>query len=284
MSKKKKKKTKKVNNKQKLENKKILDGVDLITKENNEKDSNITDKVIEKKKDNENINEHIQSFVSLLFTVIIFLAFILLIIVLYNNYLKKDNNKCDVSKVCQDYIEKDYNISRDLITKFIKDTRVILYNIDSFDINNYNNDNLLNLATYFIWGNNSEYLECNKENDNNCLVTKKEIDLSTLKKYFKKYLNIKKLDIKFNNSFQDDDSIRLYLQNDKVILTFQEFEYETPKHDIVDINVSEDEINIIFALSKKMDTYCSYIGYKKIKLRYIDEYFVIEKIDTTLNS
>ena len=288
--------------------KKVLDGVDLIDKEkivdntklckkqqntdnkinfninNDTSDELNSNDVIKKRNNYLNLNEHIQSIVSILFTIIIFIALILLISVLYNNYLKKDDDSCNTLEVCQEYIKKDYEISNESVNKFIRDTRVIIYNISSFNINSYDNDKLLLLATYFIWGSDSEYLVCDIEIDSNCLATKKEMEFNSLKKYFKKYLNISDLNIKFKDNFTNDDKIRLYLQDKNVILTFKEFEYETPKHDIVDIKVDEDEVDVIFAISRKIDNYYAYIGYKKLKLRYIENNFVIEEIVTNLNS
>ena len=129
--------------------KKILDGVDLISKEENNlneevlqdvKPLNIEEVKQEEPKENLNtdlsknknktVNDHIQSFVSILFTIIIFIALILLIFVLYNNYLKEDKNlECDTATVCQDYIKKDYGLKEEDVLNFIKDSRSFLYNI-----------------------------------------------------------------------------------------------------------------------------------------------------------
>ena len=49
------------------------------------------------------LNERIQTLTSIFFTIVIFIALLLLIFVLYNNYLKKENSKkIDVNEVCKD--------------------------------------------------------------------------------------------------------------------------------------------------------------------------------------
>lgn len=293
MSKKRKKKSiKKVTN---LENnqksKKVLDGVDLVNyqkdniKEETKEDINLKkDKTQEESK--LNLNEHIQTFISILFTIIIFIALILLIVVLYNNYLKKDEKiECDELEVCQNYIKKDYGIKEEEVSNFTKNLRGIIYNIEKFDNEKVTNTDLLNLATYFIWGSEGEYLLCDNTLDPNCLVTKKEMDFIELEKYFKKYLNSEEVKLEFNNNFQEDDETRIYQIDNKVILTFSEFEYETLKHDIIDIEIDEDEVKVIFALSKRIPNteLYSYVGYKNLELKYIDNRFVIKNIKTSLN-
>ena len=76
--------------KKKNKNKKVLNGIDLVNskekleiKKIDEKENIISKSDNDIKKDS-SINDKIQSFISILFTVIIFLALILLIIVLYN--------------------------------------------------------------------------------------------------------------------------------------------------------------------------------------------------------
>ena len=278
MSKKRKKKSiKKVTN---LENnqksKKVLDGVDLV---NYQKDKTQEESKL-------NLNEHIQTFISILFTIIIFIALILLIVVLYNNYLKKDEKiECDELEVCKSYIKKDYGIKEEEVSNFTKNLRGIIYNIEKFDNEKVTNTVLLNLATYFIWGSEGEYLLCDNTLDPNCLVTKKEMDFIELEKYFKKYLNSEEVKLEFNNNFQEDDETRIYQIDNKVILTFSEFEYETLKHDIIDIEIDEDEVKVIFALSKRIPNteLYSYVGYKNLELKYIDNRFVIKNIKTSLN-
>ena len=50
-------------------------------------------------------------------------------------------------------------------------------------------------------------------------------------------------------------------------------------YDIVDISIDENEINIIFALSKRIDeNNFSYIGSKRLKLLYNKNSFTIESI------
>lgn len=132
-------------------------------------DKNIEDKnvdVNEEKKEFEetenssipsnNINEQIQSFVSILFTVIIFAALVLLIVVLYNNYFKKEK-EIDYNKVCSDFIEKDYGITGDMITNFVRNGRAIIYNYDNFEKSKLTNDDLIKFASYFIWSEDLEY-------------------------------------------------------------------------------------------------------------------------------
>lgn len=265
--------------KQKNTTKKILDGVDLANKyakENNDFKDNQVDKF--------NINDHIQTFISMLLTVIVVVALIIIGFVIYNNYLKKDDDSlCDVNEVCKEFIKKDYNIEEIDVLEFLKNTRGIIYNIDNFDIEKITNDDYLNFATYFIWNSSLDYQVCDDDIDSICLVTKKEMDFNTLKGYFKKYLNINDINITFDTEFKDDD-VRIYQKEDKIILTFGEFEYQTLRHDVIDITVDEDKIKVIFALTNKnsLETY-SYLGYKKVSLKYMKEKFIIEKIETSLN-
>ena len=297
--------TKKNKNTKDVHKKKILDGIDVV-KENNLNDENKNvnfDDIIknirkdiieeelqkgkeikeEKRKENTaNINDKIQSFISILFTIIIFIAMILLIIVLYNNYIKKDNNnEIDKEKICSEYIKKDYNIKEDEIISFVRNTRSILYNIEEFERDKITNQDLLNISKYIIWGSDQEYLECN--NEENCLDTKKEFNYHELERLLKEYLNLEDINLIFYNEFMDDDKTRLYLNQDKVILTFKEMEIETYKHDIVDINIDENNIIVIYALSEKINNYYNYIGSKKVYLKYINNKFIIDKIKTNIN-
>ena len=129
------------------------------------------------------INDQIQSFVSILFTIIIFLAIILLIFILYNNYFKKKNVNLD--KVCSDYIEKDYGITEEMVNNFVKNGRAIIYNYDNFSKKNLSNSDLIKFASFFIWSQDLEYTVCEDE-DSKCLVSKMEMDKDTLRPDFMK--------------------------------------------------------------------------------------------------
>lgn len=264
-------KNKKNKNKHKI--KKVLNGNDLS------KDSqNISNKI------KDNYNEKIQSFISILFTIIIFFAFILLIIVLYNNYFKtnkNDNINIDKEELCKEYIKKDYGIKDEDIKEFIKENRGLIYNIKNFDSLNITNEDLIDFATYFIWSSEGEYLTC--ENDDFCLVSYKKMELNALKQEFKKYLDIKDLTLLFPDEFKSQDDIRMYQVNDEVILTFNEFLYQTLRHEIIDILIDEDNVKIIFALTNQInDTTYNYQGYKTLNLKYKDKRFVITELKTSL--
>ena len=233
-----------------------------------------------------NLNENIQSITSILFTIIIFIALILLIFVLYNNYIKKEKEVvCKKEEVCTEYIKKDYKIKEESIKNYLFKIRGVIYNINDFNIKKITNANYLDFATYFIWNTESDYLICDNTVDNNCLITKKEITKNELNNYFKEYLNLNEIKITFNKEFTNEDKIRIYENDDKVILTFSEFEYETLKHDIVDIRIDEDKIYVIFALSKKIDASENYmyVGYKNLELKYQNKTFIIQNIKTSLN-
>ena len=236
------------------------------------------------KNNSQNYNEKIQSFISILFTIIIFIALILLIIVLYNNYLKKDEDndlKINKEEVCQEYIKKDYGIKKEEVLNFIKLNRGVFYSLDNFNNQNLTNQDLLSFITYYIWSSDLPYNKCLE--DEECLVSKKEIELVKLKKILKQYLNYEK-EIKFNNNFQEDDNLRLYLKDQKVILTFKEFMFQTYRHDFIETLIDEDNIKVIMALSKKIDnTNYSYLGYKTIRLKYLDNHFVITSIETNFS-
>ena len=49
--------------------------------------------------------------------------------------------------------------------------------------------------------------------------------------------------------------------------------------------IDEDEVKVIFALSKRIPNteLYSYVGYKNLELKYIDNRFVIKNIKTSLN-
>ena len=109
------------------------------------------------------------------------------------------------------------------------------------------------------------------------------MDFSDLKKKFKTYFNLSDLTLTYKDIYTSDDDIRLYQINDKVILTFNEFMYQTLRHDFVDIQIQEDEIKVIFALSSQIaENEYSYKGYKNIYLKYQNKKLVIEKIETVL--
>ncbi len=235
----------------------------------------------EKKNKETNLNDQIQSFISILFTVIIFLALILLIIVLYNNYLKKE--EIDYDKVCADYIEKDYGITRDMIENFVKNGRAIIYNYDNFEKSKLTNEDLIKFASYFIWSSDLEYQKC-EEDDERCLVSKMSMSFDELKKQFKNYLDINDLKINYQTEYNDEDKLRLYQDGDIVTLTFSEFEYQSLRHNIVATNVKEDKVIVTFALEELIpDTNIyKYVGYKTVELKYHDKNFAIESIKTSL--
>lgn len=235
----------------------------------NEKNSDL-----KKEKVNLNVNEKIQSFISILFTIIIFLALILLIITLYKNNFSNNNNSCDKEKVCQEYIKKDYNINTEEVIKFIKLNRGIFYTMQEFD----NKTDLNTFITYYIWSREGEYLECN--DDSNCLVTKKEIDETELLKAIKTYLNKDLKTLSFNTDFKDTDNIRLYKNNEKIVLTFKEFIYESLRHEIINTIVDENNIKVYLALLKNDNGNYDYVGYKEINLKYFNNNYIIESIKT----
>lgn len=260
----------------------------LKEEDSKEADSSFKESFPEKEETKKgNFYEQLQSFISIFFTIIIFIAFLLLIFVLYNTYIKKnDTTKCDVKEVCKDYIKKDYGIKEEEVKKFIFNTRNILYNIEKYDKEKLTNRNLLEFSTYFIWGSDEEYLPCDKSIDTKCLITKKEISFDKLKEFFETYLAISDLKIEFRETFDNQEEMRLYPFEDKVVLSFKEFTYETLKHDIIDIRILEDEVTILFALSKpieKKDVY-QYVGFKKVVLKYTDSRFIIKAIETNLLS
>lgn len=287
MSKKNKKKNYQKNKKTNSNNqqKKILDGVDLGN--NTQKKKEIKTNPKEEKHENQNkfnLNEHIQTFVSVLFSGIIFIALGMLIFVLYNNYIKKNTTSCTYEEVCKDLIKKDYKISEDKVMAFLMNLRGLVYNIEEFDKGKVNNNVYLDIATYLIWNMNTEYELCDNEEDSICLVTKKEKNKKELIKEFDKYFNLKNINLVFYDDYSEDDKIRLYEKEENVVLTFSEFEYQTLKHDLIDIRIDEDKINILFALSEKIvdsEDY-KYVGYKDIELKYIDNNFVIENVKTSL--
>lgn len=292
-------KRKNSSNKKKVHEKKVLDGVDINKKNSKNFDQIIKDirnddiklefekgkkqkNIIEEKKVNENINEKIQSFISILFTIIIFILLVFIIFVIYNNYIKKDD-KINTSEVCKDYIKKDYNIKENDILDYIKENRNIIYNISNFNIDNTTNDDLLSFSKFIIWNSDSEYLYC-EESEINCLDTKKEMTYDELINNLSNYFDIEKINIIFPTIFDDKDTIRIYKEDDNVILTFKKMEYTTLKHDIVDVRIDEDNIDIIFALSKKIDNIYSYTGSKKLSLKFNNDNFKINKIVTNISN
>ena len=125
-----------------------------------------------------------------------------------------------------------------------------------------------------------EYLECD---DDFCLSTKKEILKEDLNKAINNYLGKETKTFEFSDNFKDEDEMRLYQTNDKVILTFKEFSYQSYKHDFIDVLVNEDSIRVILALSELKENNYTYIGYKNIYLKYKDKRFIIDSIETKLN-
>ena len=107
------------------------------------------------------------------------------------------------------------------------------------------------------------------------------MDSKTLHKYMKTYLN-KDVSLIYDYKFTDNDITRIYLDNDKVILTFKNMEVESFKHNIIDIRNNQGNIEVIFALSKHINDVYSYIGYKKLTLKYLDNRFIISKIESTI--
>ena len=279
------------NKRKKAKTKKILDGVDLSynsVNDNQKKEplkiqdeDNFSEKKINgtsKENHDKNFFNSIQNFISIIFTIIIFIALILLILVLYNNYFKKEQEKdYDVLEICKDYIEKDYGITDELVEKFIKFNRGIFYSLDNFNNINLTSTDLNNFIIYYIWNLEGEYIECGEE-EANCLVSKKEITYDELEKALNNYLNIKEFKLNFDTAYSDSDNIRLYQENNKIILTFSEFTFKTYKHDLIDITIDEDNVKVVMALSNQINDHYSYIGSKIIELQYINKNFVIKDI------
>ena len=265
----------------KKQKKKVLNGINLNKKNKLEKsnyDTNMKNNYIS----NNNINDKIQSIVSILFTIVIFILILFLIFVIYNKFLKK-KEEINKSEICKEYIKKDYNIKQDDINNYIRDNRYILYNINEFDNSNISKDTINEFSRYIIWNSDSEYSICNEYDY--CLDTKKEMDYNTLKEKLLYYFNLESLNLIFDYSnFNENDVTRLFIESDKVILTFKGMEYITLKHDIVDTRIDEDRIYIIFSLSKKInDNIFSYTGYKNLELQYKDNNFIIKSIKTHIN-
>ena len=133
----------------KKKNKKVLNGYTNVVKND-----------IKEEKTEKNIHDKIQSFISILFTIIVFALIAILIIILYNNYLKKDNSK--VVDNCLKY--EEHPVDSEKVIKFINNTRNIIYNITSYDSDDFHNEELTEISKFIIWGSDSEYLECN-DND-----------------------------------------------------------------------------------------------------------------------
>lgn len=223
-----------------------------------------------------NIHEKIQSFISILFTIIVFILLIFLVIVIYNNYLKP-KEKINKEELCEEYIKKDYNINKERINNYIIDNRYILYNLDKFDKNNITSKDVMNFSKFIIWNSETDYEMCDEEEK--CLVTKKEMNLNDLKSNLEKFIDKDKMYLDFN--VEQDKDIYLYENGNNVVLTFNEFDYQTLKHEIVDILIDEDNITIYFALSEKIPNsdYYKYVGNKKVLLKYVDKKFILEKIE-----
>ena len=272
--------------------KKVLNGVDtklekdisknkskektkIENKNTSQKNSKKVQNVKEENLKTNDINEKIQSIVSILFTIVIFIALLFLIFVLYNNYLKPKEDKCE-EKV-------DYHITDEMISNFIRNARSVIYNIEDFDLVNLNDKQINLFAIYFIWGNTEDYTLCTPDEEN-CLISKKEMPYQTLAKYFKNYLDKDNIKIKFTNSYSSDDKIRLYQEGENVVLTFDEFSYQSYKHDLIYKAIDEDKVTLVFALANYKDdtkTY-EYKGIKTIELKYKNKNFIINKIKTSL--
>ncbi len=247
-----------------------------LTKKNNKTSKvKVEPVIIEKQND---FHEKLQSFISVLFTIVIFVLLIFLIFIIYNNYLKP-KMKINKEEVCEEYIKKDYKINKDYVLNFIKNNRHIIYNINSFDRDNIRNEDILNMAKFIIWNTDGEYIRCSEEDNEKCLVTKKEMFYSDVISNIDNFLEIDDLSIFVPDDL--DDKIRLYEQDGKIVLTFSEFEYETYKHDVVDIIVDEDTINIYYALSERIPNsdYYNYVGSKIVTLKYLSkDNFYLEKV------
>lgn len=227
-------------------------------------------------------HEKLQSFISILFTIIIFVLLIFLIFVIYNNYLKP-KMKIDKEEVCKEYIKKDYNINKEKVLDYIKNKRHILYNIESFDRENIRNEDILNMAKFIIWNSEGEYIRCDEQDDEKCLVTKKEMYYSNIVSELDNFLQIDDLSINIPEDL--NDKIRMYEKDGKIVLTFSEFAYETLKHDVVNIIVDEDTINVYYALSERIPNtdYYNYVGSKIITLKYLNkDEFYLEKVETNI--
>ena len=276
-----KKKTNKNTSKKKKvlnQNKEVFDKTIKIIREDDvklelRKDKNNKEKVIV----SSNIHEKIQSFISILFTIIVFILLIFLIIVIYNNYLKP-KNKINKMEVCKEYIKKDYNISKESIENYIKNNRHIIYNLNKYNVNEITNEDILEIAKYIIWNDSSDYIICDE--DDKCLITKKEIKYQDLINILKNIVSKDYIYLDF--SLEQNKDIYLYQKDDKVILTFNEFEYETLKHDLIDIIIDEDNITIYFGLSKKNSNYYNYVGSKKVILKYDNKKFILQNIETNI--
>ena len=260
----------------------VEDELKLGKKElNKEHEKKIKSNLKSEIKENVNINDKIQSVVSILFTIVIFILMLFLIIVLYNQYLKKDK-EIDLEEVCSSYIKHDLDIKDSEIIDYIKDNRYIIYNINEYDSSNIDHETINNFSRFIIWNSDLEYSLCNDLEY--CLDTKKEMDYDTLKEQLKYYFNLDSLNLIFDYNFSESDATRLFIHDDKVILTFKGMEYTTLKHDIVDIRVEENKIYVIFALSKKIDnSNYAYTGSKKMELEYINNKFILKSINTVIN-
>ena len=268
----------------KIKKKKILDGIDINNKTNEVLKDNLNtpkDNNISNTSDKHN---NLQNIISVFFTIIIFVALILLIYVLYENYIKdKDLKNCDVKKVCHDYIKEDYGIKEEDVLEYIVNERGILYNLYEFNREELTNNDLLEISKYHIWDSARDYALCDSS-DTNCLDTKKEMNFFTLKTFLKEYLDLEDFDISFPMEWTDNDSLRIYKINNDVILTFKSMQYQTLKHDIIDIVIDEDNILITFALENSIPNteYYSYVGFKKVKLKYKNNKFYLNYVKTSI--
>ena len=224
-----------------------------------------------------NLNDTIQSFTSILFTIIIFIALLLIIFVIYNNYLKPQDNLQDA---CKDIYEKDYGITSTMIDNYIINSRVMLYNVENYDKEKIDNQKLTEIATYLIWGS-TDKLEMCSDDEKYCLTTKITMPYKTLLTYFKNYLNISDVDLTIEQEYLEGDTIRLYKDNSNIVLTFSEFEFETLRHNLAYQKIDGDKVTLVFALeAKNNDTY-RYVGSKVVDLKLINKNLTLESIKTT---
>ncbi len=248
------------------------------TSSNKTKNNKEKAKVLEVPNNQKSLNDTIQSFTSILFTIVIFVALLLIIFVIYNNYLKKD--ELNLKEVCSDFIEKDYGITSEMINNYIINSRVMLYNVENYDVKELDNNKIIELATYLIWGSSDEYQLC-EEDEEYCLTSKISMPYSTLKTYFKNYLNVSDFDLVIEQEYLDTDTIRLYRDNDNIVLTFGEFEFESLRHNLAYTNIKGDKVTLVFALEKKTNDNYNYVASKEVNLKLIGKNLVLENIKTT---
>ena len=252
--------------------------------DNTNRDKNIEklpEMVIDNSQKINDINNKIQSVVSVLFTIVIFILIVLLIIILYDKYLKKEKD-VNLDEICNSYIKTNIEVSNEEIFNYIKENRHIIYNIEDYSDSNINNKTINEFSKFIIWNNDTEYTIC--DDSEYCLDTKKEMEYELLKEELEKYFDIDTLNLIVDYDFNNNDTTRLYLNNEKVVLTFKNMEYSTFKHDIVDIRIDENKVYVIFALSKMIDNSnnYAYTGYKNLELEYSDNKFIIKNIKINL--